>query len=112
MSSTYQPKRKELAKVEAISSELYSKNRKKFKFVGSIQRSCTNFITTKRNKKTGRCAFVDDTSSLTKRSKNDVVNFFLDAKNKRKDVVYLVLPIFKSSKPAPENRNKIEKFRQ
>jgi len=34
MSSSYQPKRKELAKVKAVSSDTYSKNRKNFKFVG------------------------------------------------------------------------------
>ena len=98
MSSSYQPKRKELAKVKAVSSESYSKNRKNLKFVGSIQRSCTNFITTKRNRKTGKCSFIDDTSSLTKRSKNEVVNFFLDKGNKRKDVVYLVVSKEKKSK--------------
>lgn len=92
MSSVYQPKRKELAKVKVVSSETYSKSRKKMNLVGSIQRSCTNFITTQRNRKTGKCTFVDDTSSLTKRSKNDVVKFFMDKANKRKDVVYLVVP--------------------
>ena len=69
MSSVYQPKRKELAKVKIVSSDSYSKKRKKLKFVGSIQRNCTNFITTRRNKSTGKCTFIDDTSSLTKRSK-------------------------------------------
>ncbi len=92
MSSIYQPKRKELAKVKVMSSENYSKNRKKLNLIGSIQRCCTNFITTQRNKKTGKCSFVDDTSSLTKRSKNDVVKFFMDKDNKNKEVVYLVVP--------------------
>lgn len=92
MSSVFQPKRKELAKVKVVSSETYSKNRKKLNLVGSIQRSCTNFVTTQRNKNTGKCSFVDDTSSLTKRSKNEVVNFFTDKQNKRKDVAYLVVP--------------------
>ena len=74
MSSVYQPKRKEMAKVKIVSSETYSKDRKKLNLVGSIQRNLTNFITTQRNKKTGKCSFVDDTSSLTKRAKKDVVN--------------------------------------
>ena len=92
MSSVYQPKRKELAKVKVISSDTYSKNRKNLNLVGSIQRCCTNFITTQRNPKTGKCTFIDDTSSLTKRSKNEVVKFFMDKQNKRKEVVYLVVP--------------------
>lgn len=92
MSSVYQPKRKELAKVKIVSSESYSKGRKKLNLVGSIQRGFTNFITTQRNRKTGKCSFIDDTSSLTKRSKNEVVRFFMDKENKRKDVVYLVVP--------------------
>ena len=41
MSSVYQPKRKELAKVSVVSSEKYSQNRKNIKLVGCIQRSCT-----------------------------------------------------------------------
>ena len=102
MSSTYQPKRKELAKVKTVSSEHYSNNRSKFSLVGCIQKCCTNFITTQRNKKTGRCTFVEDTSALTKRSKNEVVKFFMDNKNKRKDVVYLVLP--KERQPAKRGK--------
>ena len=71
MSSVYQPKRKELAKVKVVSSQYYGNNRGKYKLVGSVQRVCTNFVTTQRNNKTGKCTFVDDTSSLTKRTKND-----------------------------------------
>ena len=96
MSSVYQPKRKELAKVKIVSSEVYSLNRNKFQFVGSVQRCCTNFVTTRRNKKTGKCTFIDDTAALTKRSKNDIVRFFMDHQNKRKDVLYLVIPKSKS----------------
>lgn len=91
MSSVYQPKRKELAKVRIVSSEKYSQNRKNTKLVGCIQRSCINFVTTQRNQKTGKCTFIDDTSSLTKRSKNEIVKFFMDKDNKRKDVAYLVV---------------------
>lgn len=92
MSRSFQKKTKELATVKVVSSENYSKNRKDLKFVGSVQRGYTNFITTKRNKVTGKCSYIDDTSSLTKRSKNEVVKFFMDKNNKRKDVVYLVVP--------------------
>lgn len=97
MSSVYQPKRKELAKVKVVSSQTYSQNRKKLKFIGSIQRPFSNFITTKRNAKTGKCTFIDDTSALTKRSKNELVNFFIDKQNKNKDVAYLVVPKEKKS---------------
>ena len=92
MSSVYQPKRKELAKVRIMSTEQYSKNRSSVKFVGSVSRHLSNFVTTQRNQKTGKCTFIDDTSALTKRSKNEVVKFFMDKDNKRKDVAYLVVP--------------------
>ena len=92
MSRTFQKKTKELATVKVVSSQNYSENRKDLQFVGSVQRGYTNFITTKRNKITGKCSYIDDTSSLTKRSKNEVVKFFMDKNNKRKDVVYLVVP--------------------
>ena len=46
MSSVYQPKRKELAKVKVVSTEHYKNNRSRLKFVGSIQRGYTSFITT------------------------------------------------------------------
>ena len=91
MSNVYQPKRKELAKVKVVSSNDYANNRRKLRFVGSVQRSCSNFITTQRNQKTGKCSFLDDTSSLTKRSKNELVQFFMDKKNKGKSVAYLVV---------------------
>lgn len=92
MSSVYQPKRKELAKVKVVSSNIYRNNRKTFRLIGTIQRSYTNFVTTQRNQKTGRCSFVDDTGALTKRSKNELVQFFMDKRNKGKSVAYLVVP--------------------
>lgn len=91
MSSVYQPKRKELAKVKVVSSQYYGNNRTRYKLVGSVQRACTNFVTTQRSKKTGKCSFIDDTSSLTKRTKNELVKFFMNKENKRKDVAYLVV---------------------
>ena len=92
MSSVYQPKSKELAKVKVVSSQHYGNNRSRYKFVGSVSRNHTNFVTTQRNIKTGKCSFIDDTSSLTKRSKNELVKFFMDKDNRRKDVAYLVFP--------------------
>ena len=85
MSSVYQPKRKELAKVKVVSSETYKNQRAKLKLVGNIQRNCTNFVTTQRNSKTGSCSFIDDTSSLTKRTKNELVSFFANSKNRGKN---------------------------
>ena len=98
MSSVYQPKRKELAKIKVVSSQYYGNNRSKLKFVGSVSRNHTNFVTTQRNIKTGNCSFIDDTSSLTKRAKNDLVKFFMNKENKRKDVAYLVVDKQKSKK--------------
>ena len=92
MSNIYQPKRKELAKVQVVSSETYSKCRSRFKFVGSVHRGYTNFVTTTRNRKTGKCSFIDDTSSLTKKTKGEIVRFFSNNDNRGKGVVYLVVP--------------------
>lgn len=104
MSSVYQPKRKELAKVKIVSSQKYSENRGEYHLVGSISRKHTNFVTTQRNRKTGKCSFIEDTSALTKKSKNEIVRFFSDKKNDRKDVAYLVLP--QSAKTQETNKAK------
>lgn len=96
MSNIYQPKRKELAKVKVVSSSTYSENRNNLKFVGSVQRGYTAFVTTQKNRKTGKCSFVDDTLSLTKRTKNEIVRFFSDSANKKKSVAYLVVDKTKS----------------
>lgn len=92
MSSVYQPKRKELAKVKVVSADQYDKNRSKLKFVGRVKRGYTAFITTQSNKKTGKCSFVDDTTALTKRAKSDIVRFFSSKSNEKKQVAYLVVP--------------------
>ena len=91
MSNVYQPKRKEMAQVKVVSSEMYRKNRTKFKCIGSVQRGFTAFVTTQKNSKTGQCSFVDDTSSLTKRAKNDLVKFFSSKDNRGKGTAYLVV---------------------
>lgn len=98
MSSVFQPKRKELAKVKVVSTETYTNNRSKYRLVGSVSRRHTNFVTTQRNTKTGKCTFIDDTSALTKRSKNELVQFFSDKANRKKDVAYLVVPKQSNSK--------------
>lgn len=91
MSNVYQPKRKELARVKVVSSATYGNYRSKFKFVGSVSRKHTNFVTTQRNKLTGKCSYIDDTSSLTKKTKNDIVSFFSNKENRNKDIAYLVV---------------------
>lgn len=104
MSNVYQPKRKELAKVKVVSTQTYSKNRSKFKLVGSVQRGYTAFVTTTKSKMTGKCSFIDDTSSLTKRTKNEIVKFFSDKDNRNKGVAYLVVD--KNNKKAGEKNGK------
>lgn len=91
MSNVYQPKRKELANVKVISTETYKNNRSQLRLVGSIQRVVPNFVTTQKNKKTGKCTFIDDTSALTKKTKNELVQFFTKKENRKKDVAYLVV---------------------
>jgi len=71
--------------------QTYNDNRSKLKFIGRIKRGYTSFITTQANKKNGKCSFVDDTSSLTKRAKNDVVKFFSNKINEKKQCAYLVV---------------------
>ena len=92
MSRVYQPKSKEKATVRVVSSEHYNDNRSNLRHVGSIYRGFNSFITTKRNSKTGKCSYIDDTSSLTKKTKNEVVIFFSKKSNKNKGVAYLVTP--------------------
>lgn len=102
MSNVYQPKRKELARVKVVSSATFGNNRSKLNFVGSVSRKHTNFVTTQRNKFTGKCSFIDDTSSLTKKTKNEIVRFFSDKENRNKDVAYLVV----NKQPKSKTKNK------
>lgn len=106
MSNVFQPKRKELAQVKVIASETYRDNRSKYKFIGSVQRGYTNFVTTQRNRRTGKCSFIDDTSSLTKKTKNEIVRFFSDKRNRSKGVVYLVVDKRKAQRAAKEGGRK------
>ena len=92
MSSVYQPKRKELAKVSVVSAKDYDRNKGKLRFVGSINKRLPNFVTTKRNKKTGRCTYIEDTTALTKITKSEVLKFFSKNENINKEVLYLVVP--------------------
>ena len=98
MSNVYQPKRKELAKVKVVSSETYRNSRSNYRHVGNVNRGFSSFVTTQRNTKTGKCSFIDDTSSLTKKTKNEIVRFFSDSENAKKSVVYLVVPKQSNSK--------------
>ena len=91
MSSSYQPKRKELANVKIVSTNFYNQNKKNYKFVGRVKRGYTTFITTQANKVTGQCSFIDDSTALTKRAKNDLVRFFSNKANSNKSVAYLVV---------------------
>lgn len=91
MSSVYQPKRKELAKVKVISSGEYRQNKKKFKFIGEVRRGYTAFVTTQENRTTNQVSFIDDTYALTKRTKNELVQFFSNKFNTKKAVAYLVV---------------------
>lgn len=92
MSNVYQPKRKELAQVKVVSAETYRNNRSALKQVGCVQRGYTAFVTTQKNKQSGLCSFIDDTVSLTKKTKGDLVRFFSAKVNKKKEVAYLVVP--------------------
>ncbi|MBO5091501.1 MAG: hypothetical protein J6C61_03365, partial [Clostridia bacterium] len=65
MSSVYQPKRKELAKVNVVSTQFYKENRSKCKLIGTVNKNLSSFVTTLRNNATGKCSFIDDTSALT-----------------------------------------------
>lgn len=91
MSSVYQPKRKELANVKVVTSTQFANNRDEFKVVGRVKRGLSSFVVTP-DRKSGRVGFVDDTSSLTKRAKNDLVQFFDSPKNTHRIVAYLVVP--------------------
>jgi len=97
MSSVYQPKNKELANVRVCTSEHYSNNKSSLKVVGRVKRGLSAFILTPA-KKTGSVGFVDNTSSLTKRAKNELVRFFDNPSNTKKTYAYLVVPKTKMRK--------------
>ncbi|MGI5927922.1 MAG: hypothetical protein ACOX8A_12240 [Thermacetogeniaceae bacterium] len=100
MSRVFSKNNKELASLQIISSdEVWQVNKKgkavlsnKYKFLGKIDRAVPNFIL-KANNPNRKNYFIDDTSSLPKRTKSKIVDFFLNNKtvkgNKRR-VVYLV----------------------
>ena len=91
MSSKYQPKNKNLSTIEVVSSDYFSNNIKQYNLIGVVRRGLSSFITTTKNKKTKKIKFKDDTSSLTKKTKNDLVSFFSDDENASKNVAYLVV---------------------
>ncbi len=89
--SRYQPKNKNLNVVEVMSSAEYNEHFKTHNLVGVVRRGLSSFITSTRNVKTGKILFKEDTSSLTKRTKNQLVNFFQDNENEGKNFAYLVV---------------------
>lgn len=105
MSSVYQPKTKELANVSVCTSEHYGNHRSSLKVVGRVKRGLSAFVLTLA-KKTGNVGFVDNTSSLTKRAKNDLVKFFDNPKNAKKTYAYLVVPKTKVRSYASNKRKK------
>lgn len=91
MSSTFQPKNKEWSNVEIVSTTQFKGMRKDYDYLGSVNRGYTNFITTRRNKKTGQCSYIEDTSALTKEAKKKIVRFFSNRANRNKGVAYIVI---------------------
>ena len=95
MSRKYQPKTKEYAQVQVISSaEAYQNNKlnPNYNFIGKIDRDMPNMVI-KVNKEGKKTSFVEDTCNLTKKTKGEIVDFFKNAKtakgNPRKKL-YLV----------------------
>lgn len=98
MSSTYSKNKKELAGVKVISSkEAFEKRNKKYvlsaekSFIGKVEMAMPNIVL-KTNKKLGKTGFVEDVSSLPKRTKEELVNHFYDDKGNRNknQVAYLI----------------------
>lgn len=100
MSRRLQPKNKEFATVELKTTEevwTYDQKGKRvlsseFDYVGKIDLSMPNVLL-KANRKDCKTAFIDDFSSLTKKTKSEVVDFFMNNKGRKggsRRVAYLV----------------------
>ncbi|MBO5091503.1 MAG: hypothetical protein J6C61_03375, partial [Clostridia bacterium] len=74
------------------STQFYKENRSKCKLIGTVNKNLSSFVTTLRNNATGKCSFIDDTSALTQKTKNELVRFFNKKENDKKHVAYLVVP--------------------
>ena len=94
MSRNLQKKNKDLVKLQVLTSDkVWKKNKngkyqinKDFKVYGKVEKGSDCFITTTNQKGTNH-RFVENTINLTNKTKNEIVDNFL---NKNKRVVYLV----------------------
>lgn len=100
MARVYQPKTKELANIDLKRAEdVWIKNekgkpviRQELELVGKIDVNFPHVIL-KPNRPNCKTAFIEDFSALTKRTKGQVVDFFMNdkgAKGRQRRVVYLV----------------------
>ena len=91
MSSPYQPNNKRFAKVQVVTAEHYRDHKETLEAVGRVRRGMSSFVITPERKK-GNAGFVEDSSALTKKTKNEIVRFFDRPENQTKQSVYLVVP--------------------
>ena len=94
MSRNLQNKNKDLVKLQVMTADkVWQKNKngkyqinKDLNIYGKVEKGSDCFVT-KTNQKGINHRFVENTASLTKKTKNEIVDNFL---NKKKRVVYLV----------------------
>ena len=91
MSSPYQPKNKQLANVVVVDNTVYNQNRDSLLALGRVQRGMSAYVVSPA-RRTGSTSFVEDSVALTKRTKNEIVKFFNNPQNAKKDTLYLVVP--------------------
>ncbi len=98
MSSTFSKNKKELAGVKVVSSkDVWEKKNNKFRIkqnvnvVGKVELPLSNFVL-KANNENRKTGYIEDVSSLPKRTKNEIVNHFYDNAGKRNKntVAYLI----------------------
>ncbi len=91
MSSPYQPKNKRFANVQVVTAEDYRSRKNELQAVGRVRRGMSAFVITP-ERKHGNAGFVEDATALTKKTKNEIVQFFDRPENQTKQSVYLVVP--------------------
>ena len=99
MSNIFSKYQKELSGVKVVSkNKIFIKNKngttvknKKYDVIGKVCIDMPNIIL-KANKKGNKTAFIEDTSSLTKKTKSDIIDFFFTKQGVRnnKTTAYLV----------------------
>lgn len=98
MSSTFSKNKKELAGVKVVSSkDVWEKKNNKYRIkqdvnvVGKVELPLSNFVL-KANNENRKTGYIEDVSSLPKRTKNEIVNHFYDNTGKRNKntVAYLI----------------------